>query len=215
MPSHHLYIFSGLGVDERVFQKMDFSGFEITHIKWIIPENDENIEQYASRLLRQVKTQDPVLIGLSFGGMMAIEVAKQIKTSTVILISSAKTKNEIPFYYRLAGKLQLHRLIPASLLKKSNFLINWLFGATNDFEKQLLKNILADTDPVFLNWAINKIVTWKNKITPSGIIHIHGKKDRILPIRFVHCDYKIDSGHLMVLNKAEEIINIIRINIIL
>lgn len=107
-----LYIFSGLGADERVFQRLDFSGFSVTFIKWIIPQDKETIENYASRLLDQIKTKKATLIGLSFGGIMAVEVAKQIEVEKVILIASTKTKKEIPFYYRFAGLLGLQKILP-------------------------------------------------------------------------------------------------------
>ena len=92
-----IYIFSGLGADERVFQNLDFTGFSEIFINWIIPESGETIENYSTKLLNQIKSDKPTLIGLSFGGLIAIEVAKQIQTETVIIISSAKTKSEIPF----------------------------------------------------------------------------------------------------------------------
>ena len=126
--SNKIYIFSGLGADERVFYKLDFSGFDVTFVNWIIPFDKETIEQYAARLLDQIPTKNPVLIGLSFGGIMAVEIAKQIATQKVILIASAKTRNEIPFYFHLAGILHLHKLVPVAVLKTSNFVTNWLFG---------------------------------------------------------------------------------------
>ena len=138
-----VYIFSGLGADERVFHKLDLSSFSVTHIQWIPIKKEESIENYASRLLGQIHTSTPILIGLSFGGMIAVEVAKQLETEKIILISSAKTKNEIPPTYRLAGKLNLHRIIPSSILKHSNTLINWFFGANSIEDKQLLKQILV------------------------------------------------------------------------
>ena len=74
-----------------------------------------NLEHYGTRLLDQVTTAKPILIGLSFGGLMAVEVAKQIDVEKTILIASAKTKNEVPFYYRFAGHLGLHKLLPSRL----------------------------------------------------------------------------------------------------
>ena len=132
-----LYIFSGLGADERVFQRLDFSAFSTTFINWIVPKDNETIEHYATRLLDQIKTTKPTLIGLSFGGLIAVEVAKQIDTEKVILIASAKTNNEIPFYYRFVGQLRLHKLLPTRLLKSSNFITNWFFGTTSTFDKQI------------------------------------------------------------------------------
>jgi pimeloyl-ACP methyl ester carboxylesterase len=206
-----LYIFSGLGADERVFQRLDFSGFSTTFIKWIVPQDKETIENYATRLLDQISTTKPILIGLSFGGLMAIEVAKQIDTERVILIASAKTKKEIPFYYRFAGQLRLHKLLPIRLLKKSNFITYWFFGTSSTFEKQLLKQILIDTDTTFLKWAIDKVARWTNQMQIQNIFHIHGTSDKILPFSFVKCNSKIkDGGHLMTLNKADELNQILR-----
>lgn len=206
-----IYIFSGLGADERVFQRLDFSGCLPTFIKWIRPQDNETIEHYTMRLLEQIKTTSPILIGLSFGGLIAIEVAKQIDTEKVILIASAKTKKEIPFYYRIAGKLRLHKLLPAKLLKSSNFLTNWFFGTSSTSEQQLLKQILNDTDAIFLKWAIDKVVHWTNLTPIKNIFHIHGTSDRILPLKFVNCNTTINNGgHLMTLNKAEALNKIIR-----
>ena len=156
------YVFSGLGADERVFQRIDFSGCSVTFIKWLTPNENEEIEKYVKRLLDQIKSTKPILIGLSFGGLIAIEVAKQIEVQKVILLASAKIRNEIPFYFRVAGYLKLHKPIPAWALKKSGFITNWIFGAESTFDKELLKQILVDTDPKLLKWAIHNIVKWQN-----------------------------------------------------
>lgn len=206
-----IYIFSGLGADERVFQQLDFSDFNATFIKWIVPLPKETIEHYATRLLDQITTAKPILIGLSFGGLMAVEVAKQIAAEKIILIASAKTKNEVPFYYRYAGHLGLHKLLPIRLLTSSNFVTDWFFGTTSPSDKQLLKQILMDTDPAFLKWAIDKVANWTNQTHIINIFHIHGTSDKILPLKFVTCDQEIENGgHLMTLNKADELNKILR-----
>ena len=202
----HIYLFSGLGADKRVFQHLDFSCYEVTFVKWIEPIKNETIEAYASRLSKQIIHSNPILIGLSFGGMIAVEVAKQRPTKKVILIASAKNSKEIPVYFRFLGWLRIDFIIPVSVLKKSNFISNWFFGVESKTEQQLLKQILFDTNPVFLKWAIAKIIRCKNKTSVENIIHIHGTADRLLPIRFVECDRKvIEGGHFMTLNKSEEI----------
>jgi pimeloyl-ACP methyl ester carboxylesterase len=207
----NIYIFSGLGADERVFRNLDFSEYSVTFIKWLIPQKKESISKYAARLLHQIRTEKPILIGLSFGGIAAIEVAKLIETENVIIIASAKTKYEIPFYYRWAGRFGFHRILPARFLKKSNFLTNWFFGKTCDFDKLLLKQVLFDTDLNFLEWAINQIVHWENVTLIQNVTHIHGSKDRILPKRFVGCDRIVkDGGHLMTIHKSDELNAVLR-----
>ena len=205
-----IYVFSGLGADERVFCKLDFSGFEVVFIRWITPEKRETIERYAGRLMAQLKTPNPVLLGLSFGGIMAVEVAKLMPTRKVILLSSAKNRREIPFYYRFFGALNLHKCLPSRLLTTPNFVTDWFFGVQTPEDKAILAAILRDTDPIFLALAMDKIARWKNTQAISNLTHIHGKKARILPIRYVRADISIpQGGHLMALTHANKISEIL------
>lgn len=208
---HHIYILSGLGADERVFQKIDFSGFEVTFVRWISPHRKETIEDYTSRLLEQIKHPNPTLIGISFGGMVAVELSKLISVRKIILLASAKNKKEVPQYFRWAGKLGLHNLLPAKVLKRQNAITYWFFGIRNSTDKKLLKEILADTDPQFLSWAIAKIARWQHNTPPQNCTHIHGSADRILPFKFVKADIKIlGGGHFMTVNKSEELSRLLR-----
>jgi pimeloyl-ACP methyl ester carboxylesterase len=206
MPSKskkQLYLFSGLGADERLFQHLDFSAYATTFVRWIEPLPNESIEHYAKRLCTQIKTENPVLIGLSFGGIMAVEIARQIATEKVILLASAKNKYEIPLYLRIAGWCKLHKLVPVSLLKRPTTITYWLFGAKTKADKNLLREILSDTDPAFLKWAIDKIVCWKNKKPTNNIIHLHGSNDKILPARFLKNTHLISGGsHWMTMDQS-------------
>ena len=112
----NIYVISGLGADERVFYKTNFGNNNVTHIHWVTPLHNETIEAYALRLCTHIHHETPILVGLSFGGMVAMEVAKHIATEKIILISSAKTKHELPKFYRIVGKLNLHKLIPPYFL---------------------------------------------------------------------------------------------------
>lgn len=200
------YILSGLGVDSRAFRNIDFEDLDVVFIDWIAPEDGESIARYAKRISATIDVPNPMLIGLSFGGMVAVEIAKTMVVEKLILISSAKTRHEIPMVYRLFGKLKLHKLVPASFLKHSSFMSTWLFGAQTADDEKLLKEILKETDSQFLYWAIDKIVCWKNMELPSNYAHIHGDNDRILPIKNIEADYEIRTGgHFMIVNRSKEI----------
>ncbi len=206
-----IYVFSGLGADERVFYKIDFGYYNTVFIKWITPRKNELIEDYALRLTTQIITKNPILIGLSFGGMMAVEVAKHIATEKIILLSSAKNRNEIPSYFRMAGMLGIHKIIPASLLIKANIFTNWFFSSRTLAEKKMLSAILHDTDPVFLKWAIAKIATWKNRTIQNNVHHIHGSADRILPLRNIKANTIVaDGAHLMLVTNSEQISGLLK-----
>jgi pimeloyl-ACP methyl ester carboxylesterase len=206
-----IYLISGLGVDERIFQHLDFGELTPHFIQWITPKNDESMGEYAQRLSEQIEEEKPIVLGVSFGGMLAVEMANLIDCQQVIIVSSAKNRDDIPFYFRILGRLRLHKLVPIALIKHVNFWTYWLFSMTKKHEKRLLKNIIHDTDDAFIKWAINAILTWKtDKILPN-VVHIHGDADRLLPIN--NRD-KMDvivpkGGHLMVYNRAHDISKIV------
>jgi pimeloyl-ACP methyl ester carboxylesterase len=204
-----IYLLSGLGADKRVFDFVDLSGFKLNHVDWIDPTDNESIESYAKRLLVQIRTKRPTIIGVSFGGMLTVEIAKQIETEKVILISSAKTRFDIPFYFRIIGQLGLNKLVPSRIFKTVNSLTYWFFGTTKKKEKELLKAIIKETDRKFLSWAIDKIVNWRNTTLLTDLTHIHGTDDKILP--FKTADIKVSNGgHLMIINKGNDISGLIR-----
>ena len=200
------YLLSGLGADGTVFQYLDFEGVEVEYMEWLPPLPKETLPAYAKRMTQKITTPHPILVGLSFGGMVAMEIAKQIPVKKVILISSAKERKELPWFYRFSAKLKLQKILPYTLIKRTNGFTYWLFGATSAHEKALLKEIFRKTPTTFLKWAINAILTWKNTEISTHILHIHGDKDRILPYKNVKDTLCITGGgHSMIVNKAHEI----------
>lgn len=208
------YLFSGLGADERVFGFLKLEFDQKRCIKWASPKTGEGLIDYAKRIVEEQfdkEEADPVvLIGVSFGGIVATEVSKLVKTEKLILISSLKTRREIPLTYRVAGFLKLHVLMPATMLKSANFLTYFLFGVKEKAHKQLLKTILKESDSRFLKWAMNEIVNWRNELVSEKTVHIHGTRDWILPFRCVkNVVVVLGGGHLMVITHAGEVSNFI------
>lgn len=207
------YFISGLGADQRIFSRLKLNEkINIIHIKWINPDKNETLEVYAGRLSRIIDTSKPfALVAVSFGGMIAVEMAKLLKPVVTIIISSTMLSSHLPGLYRFAGKFRLLNLIPAKLLKASNKLTqHYYFGTKSTNEKILLNRIIKDTDPQFLKWAIESILSWKNKIKPERIFHIHGTNDKILYSKKARPDFVIENGtHFMVYQNAQKISGII------
>ena len=206
-----IYFVSGLGADERVFQMLKLEGYRPVHIHWINPERGESIADYAQRLTAQIPVPNPILVGLSFGGIIAVEIAKQIAVKQVILISSVKDHREVPLYFKLFRWLPIHRIFPfKSLLWAGYMIAYWLFSVECLEERCLLKQILVDTDPHFLKWALHKVVTWRNHSYPTQLHQIHGSNDRIFPVRYVEPEFLLaGGGHLMVINRAGQVSTLI------
>jgi pimeloyl-ACP methyl ester carboxylesterase len=204
-----IYLLSGLGADKSVFEFLDLKGFRTHAIEWEEPGKEETVPEYATRLLSQIKTKKPILLGVSFGGILAIEIGKQIETEKIIIISSIKCKTDLPAPMRVAGFLKVNKLIPPEALTKPNGVLFWFFGVESDHDKNLLSDIVKRTDPSFIEWGIGSVATWQNDICPDNLVHIHGTADRIFPIQ--EPDYAIEGGgHFMIVNRCQEVSSILK-----
>lgn len=206
-----VYFLSGLGADERAFRYLDLSFCQPVHLPWLIPKPDEGIEAYASRMLLEIAEPDPVIVGLSFGGIMAIEMAKQRNFRQIILISSAKTYREIPFYIRLLRYLPIYRWIKPATIKRLNLFAYQLMGIEKRRDKVMFMQMFQQADDYYVSWAIDKIVHWRNTIIPPHTTHIHGTHDILTPHIFVRADHSIRGGkHLVPMIQPEVISALLR-----
>lgn len=202
-----IFVISGLGADHEVFKKLELSGYEMIHIKWVDTIKGESLAEYATRLLPQITEQNPIIMGLSLGGMLALEVSKQIPTEKVISLSSAIGYHELPWYYMLAGRLKAQKWLPIYAFARGNYFTNWLFGVQQKDDIAILQSVFDRLDKNFLFWALNAVLKWDKNEKPKNMIRIHGTSDRVLPMKKkVKYDAVIKNGtHLMLLDKSEEV----------
>jgi pimeloyl-ACP methyl ester carboxylesterase len=196
-----VYFISGLAADKRVFKYIQLpTGCEAVHLDWIVPQKEDTLVSYALRLAEKINRDEPfALVGLSFGGMLATEIANQYKPAATILISSVPVANQLPGYFRMAGKMKLHKLVPVSLLKSSAATKRFFTREKND-DKKLLWEIINESDSSLIRWSIDAILNWQNKTIPQPVWHIHGTRDEILPIRFTQPTHTISKqGHMLVM----------------
>ncbi|GAA4313134.1 alpha/beta hydrolase [Compostibacter hankyongensis] len=202
-----VYFISGLGADERIFQYLQPEGIRLRPVKWITPHATDTLHTYAKRLLSQIPDPHPVILGMSMGGMAAAEIAKLIPVRKIILVSSIKTCRERPWYFGLLRIIKVHRWLSYRLLTRMGlWLGDWLFGTGNAAESRLLHEVIRDTDETFFRWAWEQVIRWDNKTLFPGTVHIHGDRDCVLPLRYVHPDHVIRGGtHFMIVDRAEEL----------
>ena len=207
----HIYCVSGFGADERVFSKLNFGDNNVHFIPWFDPSKNETIDAYAKRMIAQIHHQDPILFGLSFGGIMCIEIAKIISTGKIIIISSIKSFHEMPLWMKLTGKLNLDKIVPLKTFKLIEPLENYNLGIENNEELNLVREYRKSIGQQYTNWATHQILNWKNVWQPKKLIHIHGGKDHIFPLKNIKADYIIpNGGHFMIMNRAQEVNSILQ-----
>lgn len=205
----------GLGADERLFQMLKLSGCICHFIRWQKPHPDCDIHEYTKMLAQQLPVLDspPVLVGVSLGGIVAMEWRELFPVKKTILISSVKNREEVPGYFSIFELFRIHKAVHPALLKKGNALVKPLISDTSNKEAmELFSSMLQDADDDFIRWGLNSVVKWKKEKTKAtNLIHIHGNADHIFPLRYISKpDYVIEGGrHDMILSKADEISKIL------
>ncbi len=207
------YFISGIGADYRMFTHIRLpEGYRASYIHWIPPQTNETLGAYASRLIAQMDISEPfVLIGLSLGGIMAIEIAKRISPQSTIIISSIPLSAHLPPYFRVAGKLGLGKIIPATLLKAATSVKHFLTMKT-PANRKIIQSVIWSGDDDFIRWALNAVLEWENAEIPSPLYHVHGTRDEVFPINFTHPTHIIPkAGHMFLLSRPEEVNNLLRL----
>ncbi len=205
-----IYAIPGLGTTEKLYVNTKIKGVEIIVLNWPTPEKNDTMESYARKFLPQINTNIPFcLLGVSFGGMICTELSKIISPKKIFLISSCKSRKELPWFIKTLKYIPLHRLISENQHRKMAYKGRWIIGFGKAYIPEFLGMVNSMTKNYF-KYCINIIVNWNNTTLPKNTIHIHGDNDILLWYRFVKPDYTIEKGsHAMVVFQADEINKII------
>ena len=208
-----IYLLSGLGADNRLFNGLTFSeSHRVVHLPMPVPTHRQTMASYAKQISTGIDpTEEFILIGVSLGGMVAREISAFLKPKKVILISSAQHRSELPPLYRFMGRLKVNRLVPGWLTKYSAFVLQPLFENDSWKDRRFFRSMLLTKPSSFYKRTVDMIVNWDRNEGSPDIIHIHGTGDRTLPFKLVKPAYAIERGsHMMVYTRAKEVNSIIR-----
>jgi len=207
-----IHCISGLGADQRIFQKLNVPGARLQAVPWPYFDKHDQMACYAQKVAALIPADpDNIILGLSFGGMLASEIVRSEPSRKAILVSSAKSPSELHPVSKFLEFIGKHRLLPTSLTSLISKQMAERFGAKSAAEISLIRSIINETDPHFASCAIKALMEWKTTTPPPpGIVHIHGTADRILPPDLIKPSYWIEGGeHIMIYNRADEISKLI------
>lgn len=199
-----VYFMPGLAASSAIFERIALpeSHFEMYFLEWQIPLDQESLTDYAKRMTTKIHHQNPVLIGVSFGGILVQEMEKYLETQKTIIISSVKTNLEMPRRMKIAKQTKAYKLIPMELLLNIEKLAHFSFGKKINNRIQLYEKFLSVRDKKYLEWAIEQVILWNCDTANQKIIHIHGDNDDVFPIKYIKNCIAIKGGtHIMILNK--------------
>jgi len=208
-----LYFVPGLAASSKIFEylRFDKDKYEVYTIDWVVPlSQEETIQDYSKRMCAFIKHENPVLVGVSFGGIMIQEMSKHLKTRALFLISSVKTSQELPKRLKVIQKTKAYKLFPIQAFQNLDQFSKFFFGDFIQTRIKLYKNYMTMKDEQYLTWAIYNVLNWEQQKQLENTTQIHGTEDYVFPIKHIDSPIKIKGGtHIMIINKAKTISTII------
>lgn len=204
----HVYFVPGLAAGKEIFKNIRFpeDRYEVTILEWLIPEKKETLEGYARRMAGRIPHRDAVLIGVSFGGVLVQEMSAFLNLKNLVIVSSIKSKHELPSRLKFARRTSAYRLVPTGLVLSATDLTKFAIGPRSRKRLGLYQEYLSVRSKVYLDWAIRNMVCWDRNDPDPQVIHIHGDKDPIFPIKNISDCEIIEGGtHVMIINKGKQI----------
>ncbi len=204
----HVYFVPGMAAGEDIFTNVQLPSpdYQIHILPWIVPDKKEPLNAYARRMAAAVKHQNAVLIGVSFGGIVVQEMQEFLNLKKLIIISSVKSKDELPRRFGVVRKSLLYKLAPTRLALQIKDFRKLAVGPRTKKRLGLYQTYLSVRDKVYLDWAIENMVCWNRAEADPNIKHIHGSKDAVFPLKNIKGCEVIEGGtHVMILYKAKSV----------
>ena len=199
-----VYCMPGLAASSLIFERIILpeSLFEMHLLDWELPIGDESLPNYAKRMAQKITEPNPVLIGVSFGGILVQEMAAFLNPLKVIIISSVKTNLEFPRRMKIAKTTKAYKLIPTSIFSNMEKLSAFSFGKSIAQRLKLYERYLSVREVHYLDWAIESILLWGRTQADPNVIHIHGDADEVFPMQYIKDCIVLKGGtHVMILSK--------------
>lgn len=208
-----IYCFPGQGSDKRIFDSLEIDpNYEIRVIEYGAPDKHMTMNSFARQLSAQIDTtKDFVLMGVSLGGMICVELAEMLNPKRTIIISSAKNRNELPGSYKFQRAIPLYKIFPGCILVGGAKILQPLVEPDRNKNKETFKSMLGSKKGVYMKRTVGLLINWERENNTKPICHIHGTNDHTLPFRKIKLPtYTIDQGsHMMTLTRAKEISSIL------
>ncbi len=207
----NVYFISGLGANQKAFQHLTLpEGFESHFIEWKQPLENETLQAYSKRMSKEIDCSKPfILVGLSFGGIVAQEMNDFVKPKKTILISSIKSRDEMPQLFKVLSKTSAYKMIPTSFFTNDRVLSYSFFRNIYYTKKKApdFYDFFTHRDPYYLRWSVHQIVNWKRDFKVKNLYHIHGDQDVVFPHKKLKGKVKIipKGSHIMVMQRAKAV----------
>jgi pimeloyl-ACP methyl ester carboxylesterase len=186
-----IIILPGMGADSRMYEGPGYKNLNgVLFQNWPPYKGEQTIPEVAKRIIEENKVQENHTVGgSSLGGIVAAEIARQIKVQRLILIGSTLIPGNINPALR-----KLHNLAEIVPIK----LVQLFAGKANLSLRNSLIEMFSQSESSFIRAMCIAIFEWEGNLKPNcEVRHIHGAKDKVILPPKNGADIIHDGGHLI------------------
>ena len=193
-----IYVLPGMGADSSMFRDHWRRLEDCILLDWPAYRGETTLQAIAQRVVNEagIVTGD-VVVGHSLGGMVGCEIAALCPLKRLILVGSAKRREEV-------GRLltAMHPLAACTPFRLAQAVAARLPG--NPY------SMFARSDPGFLRATCRAVFEWQG-LGESRVDtrRIHGRHDWVIPLPD-DVDQVLDGGHLIPITHPGECVGFVR-----
>ena len=204
-----IYCFPGQGSDKHLFDSISVdSNYVLEIIEYGSPEKGMSMESSARSLSVNIDTTRKfILLGVSLGGMICIELSEFLNPEKTIIISSAKNRKELPLRYKFQRTVPLYKIFGGRTLLAGAKFLQPIVEPDRNKNKETFKQMISSKDPTYMKRTISIIINWRRISNSKRIYQIHGNNDHTIPLRNItNPDFIVRNGsHMITLTRPAEI----------
>ncbi len=203
-----LILLSGLGADASIFAPQLARFPQLIVPPWTTPRPEDSLSQYCERMASTLSVMGPCVIGgASFGGIIALEMARFMNPLAVLLIGSVREPAHLPQHVRALRPLRrLTDWLPLAMFQWSVGPLGTRSGRRLAPHLGSLARQFGQADRAVLRWSMRQMLTWSEPpVLTCPVFRIHGDCDRALPLRGQPDVIVSGGGHVISLTHPEQV----------
>jgi pimeloyl-ACP methyl ester carboxylesterase len=193
-----IHILPGMGANHRMYSAPAWRSLpDARFLDWPVHHDETSIAAIATRVIDEAGILDgDIIIGSSLGGIVGCEIARTVSLKALVLIGSAKDKDEVSGLLTLLHPLA--RLAPIEFVQMS----------VGKFPSELTQ-MFNQSQASFIRAMCAAIFDWPGlDESTTKPVRIHGMHDHVIPIP-AKVDLALDGGHLIAMTHPLECVQFI------
>jgi hypothetical protein len=200
-----VYLIPAPDMDERAIESVMLDGVEFIRIKLPALTLDSRVKDVLDQIAVQISHAAPLILGFCYGGMLAVEVGKQVEARKIIVVSGARDHQDI---------VKSRKVMAVAFCLTPDFVLRGLGLAVSILVNKVLR-VDVKIPRVWLKAGQNKFIL-KHALSSScrdakcEIVRIHGSEDRVLPLLKDGAEYVVQgAGHFMFVRRRKDVLQAI------